>query len=204
MGCKDARYGSVLSRQPEKVPKRAAFVAVNAADYDEGLYRRSPFLGGQRHALACGAQSAPWKSERKSRGENLFSPRLSVRFSFTQELAWRRIPKSRKLFGFAPIFHRGCGSRGIIPLAQGHGGRGGPHRLSVAESWSSNVPPAPYTAPSLRLPTTRMRSSPRQVDSVSSASSRPISVPVQYEATARSCAIYSSSSSWLAKRILLK
>ena len=65
--------GGVLSRQPEKVPKRAAFVAVNAMEGKKIRYRRLPFLGGQRYALACGAQSAPWKTRKRPRRKLAFS-----------------------------------------------------------------------------------------------------------------------------------
>ena len=95
-GWKKVRYGGVLSRQPEKVPKRAAIVAVNAAGNKKLRYRSPPFLGGQRYTLACGAHSAPWKTRKMNREKASFFPWHFSSFSFTQELAWWHCPTSRK------------------------------------------------------------------------------------------------------------
>ena len=78
-------------------------------------YRRPPFLGGQRNALACGAQSAPWKSERKAEEKTSFL--LGFLFAF---LLPRNSPGDvNQSRGNSLVFyrqqHRGCGSRGTEP-----------------------------------------------------------------------------------------
>ena len=117
----------------QKRTKRGSFVAVNAANCDEGLYRRQPFLGGQRCTLACGAHSAPWKTRKMTREKACFFPWHLSSFSFTQELTWRRKPTSRKLFGFCCQQNRGLGVQGALLPGSGVWGPKRPPSFSVAD-----------------------------------------------------------------------
>ena len=69
---KKIRYGVFFLVAQERT-KEGNFVAVKVTECNERLYRRPAFLGGRRHALACGAQSAPWKTKNGSRRKLAFS-----------------------------------------------------------------------------------------------------------------------------------
>ena len=105
--------GGVLSCSPRKNQKRQR-CRRKSCKLRRGALSQSTVPG--RPAFHAGLRCAKRTVEKrkKSLGENKFSPRLSIRFSFTQELTWRHRPTSRKLFGISPSLHRGLGSRGRL------------------------------------------------------------------------------------------
>jgi len=102
---------------PEKEPKRAAFVAVKAANATKNKTAVHRFRAASFAGVLCAKRTA--KNRWTDQKMNAFIFWLAIGFSYARKLSWRRLSLRRKLFVavFKPVRPPGF-QRDFIPLAQ--------------------------------------------------------------------------------------